>query len=250
VRVLARVDGMVNVKSDLRNGRDDPGAERTQFFPKGADNPFPWSRRLARYTAWIGPLTDGVPFSIRPSPNRACDFHRTRLSSGRILRKSGGCAPITGGYDYRRTTPPASRLPQSLPFRSTCPPSPCSWLSQPPTTTRAPSPWGSRPTGDPAFPLGRQTARLRCSVRPVMPSIWRAAPPCGSLPRSFGETSYPGVLGSDVIRGVGLCTAGDWSSVNPDFTISCGSCRAASYTSSGVPRFDGMLQFPLAFAAR
>jgi hypothetical protein len=86
----------------------------------------PWSRRLARYTAWIGPLTDGVPFSIRPSPNRACDFHRTRLSSGRILRKSGGCAPITGGYDYRRTTPPASRLPQSLPFRSTCPPSPCS----------------------------------------------------------------------------------------------------------------------------
>jgi hypothetical protein len=98
--------------------------------------------------------------------------------------------------------------------------------------------------------LGRQTARLRCSVRPVRPSVLRAAPPCGSFPRSFGETSYPGVLGSDVIRGVRLCTAGDWSSVNPDFTISCGSCGTASYTSSGVYRFDGMLQFPLAFAAR
>ena len=51
-------------------------------------------------------------------------------------------------------------------------------------------------------------------------------------------------------RGVGLCTAGDWGSSNPTFTLSCGSCGATSYTSSGVPRFDGMLLSPLAFAAR
>src|SRR5205823_788644 len=33
--------------------------------------------------------------------------------------------------------------------RSTC--GPCGWLSHPQTTMGTPSPWGSRPVGDPAF---------------------------------------------------------------------------------------------------
>ena len=39
-----------------------------------------------------------------------------------------------------------------LPSRSACPPSPRGRLSRPPTTMGAPSPWGSRPTGDLVLP--------------------------------------------------------------------------------------------------
>src|SRR5262249_48605111 len=38
---------------------------------------------------------------------------------------------------------------------STCPPSPCVRLSRTRTTTRTPSPWGSRPVGDPEFSAHR-----------------------------------------------------------------------------------------------
>jgi hypothetical protein len=41
------------------------------------------------------------------------------------------------------------RLPLSFGHRGTCGPSPCGRLSRPRTTTTAPSPWASRPVGDP-----------------------------------------------------------------------------------------------------
>src|SRR5262249_9211012 len=65
-------------------------------------------------------------FVSQPSPNRTCSFHRIRLSSAWIVSGSGA-------YEHR-THPP------SLPFQSTCRPSPCSGLSPPLTTTEAPLP--------------------------------------------------------------------------------------------------------------
>lgn len=50
-----------------------------------------WDRRLARWPCGS--------FSIRPPPNRTCKFPSLPLSSGRILKGSGGCAAITAGYD-------------------------------------------------------------------------------------------------------------------------------------------------------
>jgi hypothetical protein len=79
-----------------------------------------------------------------------------------------GAPPSGSDTTIRRTTPSASRLPGSLPFRSTCPPSPCGRLSRPRTTTGAPSPWGSRPTGDLALPW-RCTSE-RGLGRPLIPT--------------------------------------------------------------------------------
>ena len=85
-----------------------------------------------------------------------------------------------------------SRLPCSLPFRSTCPPSPGDGLPPSRTTTGAPSPWGSRPTGDPVsstWPTSQH--ELGAPFIPLSPCMV-AAPPSGRLPRSCGETAYPG----------------------------------------------------------
>jgi hypothetical protein len=94
------------------------------------------------------------------------------------------------------------------------------------------------------------TARVRCPVRPVKPLYggrspeWKASEVVrrNLVSRGSSERTW--------YRGVGLCTAGDWGSGNPAFTLSCGSRGATSYTSSDAPRFDGMLRSPLAFAAR
>jgi hypothetical protein len=93
-------------------------------------------------------------------------------------------------------------------------------------------------------------ARVRCPVRPVEPldggrSLeWKPSEVVrrNLVSRGSSEQAW--------YRGVGLCTAGDWGSSNPTFTMSCGPRGATSYTSSDVPRFDGMLLSPLAFAAR
>ncbi len=47
-----------------------------------------WGRRLARFSTYPGVLsplreTSGETFSIRPPPNRTCNFHCIRLSSNR-----------------------------------------------------------------------------------------------------------------------------------------------------------------------
>ena len=94
------------------------------------------------------------------------------------------------------------------------------------------------------------TARVRCPVRPVQPLSGGRSPG-----RKASEVVWRNLVsressGQTWYRGVGLCTAGDWGSGNPAFTLSCGSRGTASYTSSGVSRFDGMLRSLLAFAAR
>src|SRR4051812_27975872 len=99
-------------------------------------------------------------------------------------------------------------------------------------------------------PLIDVLARLRCPVRPVKPLYGGRSPEWKAsevVRRNLGSPESPE---QTWYRGVGLCTAGDWGSVNPDFTLSCGSRGTTSYTSSGASRFDGMLRSPLAFAAR
>src|SRR5258705_12876435 len=94
VRALACVGGMVNVKSDLRNGRDDPGAERTQFFPKGADNPFPRTNPVFAPTCF-----DSI----------SCEISRST---------PGGLAARvewTGELDFERTPPPSRRTKRPRP---------------------------------------------------------------------------------------------------------------------------------------
>ena len=64
----------------------------------------------------------------------------------------------------------------------TYPPSPCGRLSRPRTTMGAPSPWGSRPAGDPAFPIGRRASVIgtkTCTefVHPVIRFIRRKRAP-------------------------------------------------------------------------
>lgn len=64
-------------------------------------------------------LTPAEHISLFWTHNRTCEFPGRRLSSGRILRESGGCAAITVGYDISRTTPQASRRPCPFTLRST-----------------------------------------------------------------------------------------------------------------------------------
>ena len=108
-------------------------------------------------------LTGFESFSIRPSPNRADEFPGTRLSSGRI----------SGGRLW------ASRLPCSL-LRSTYPPSPCVRFSRTLTTTRAPSPWGSRPLGDLRIsPMSYVRAWFRSSTHPYSQDLFPGISSCG-----------------------------------------------------------------------
>jgi len=84
----------------------------------------------------------------------------------------------------------ASRLPCSLLFRSTCPPSPCGRLSRPRTTMRAPSPWGSRPTGDLVL-LSRSTSE-RGLGRPLIPTPddIRRYPPARACVTSYPQATH------------------------------------------------------------
>jgi len=83
------------------------------------------------------------PFSNRPFPNRACGFHRTRLSSGPCMdsQDRSGVTHLTYLY-YLLSDPPVSLRLGLLP---------CGRLSRPLTTTETPFPWGSYPVGNPAF---------------------------------------------------------------------------------------------------
>jgi hypothetical protein len=108
-----------------------------------------WSRRPAR--------SRHRAFSVRPSPNRACDFHRTRLSSRR--------AQVIG--------PSPFRLPSSPMSRSTCRPSPCARLSLAPTTTTAPSPIGLAPRRRSRVPAVFDVrARVRCPTHDLPRPHW------------------------------------------------------------------------------
>src|SRR5579883_1534692 len=86
-------------------GADAPGSSPPPPF--GGSDPF-----RSRVGGRRG--TSQTPFSIRPPPNRTCKFPSLRLSSGRILRRSGRWAPLTGGYD-RVPNPIPGISPPGLP---------------------------------------------------------------------------------------------------------------------------------------
>src|SRR5262249_40801865 len=77
-------------------------------------------------------------------------------------------SPVAGLGRGRRS---ASRLPSAPMSRSTCRPSPCSRLSGPPSTMTAPSPWASRPLGDPVFPRRSTSERGLGAPRMTLPGL-------------------------------------------------------------------------------
>ena len=99
------------------------------------------------------PLRTGrAPFSASGSP--------TSESSGSRI-----------GKDLRITRPCHCHQSTS----SICRPSPCSGrYPDRSSTMAAPSPWDSRPVGDPAFTLMRRLARLGCPVRFLQPVHYRS----------------------------------------------------------------------------
>ena len=102
------------------------------------------------------------------------------------------------------SVPSASRIPRtsgSLGHRTTCPPSPRGRLSRPPTPTGTPSPWGSRPTGDPAF-SDRQTSErdVGAPFAPLSDLAGRRSP-AGRLPAEGLNPPYAGDPAMDVVVG-------------------------------------------------
>src|SRR3954468_7979188 len=89
-------------------------------------------------------------------------------------------------------------------------------------------------------------ARLRCPVRPVEPLYGGRSPEWKASEVVRRNLVSRGSPEQTWCRGGGLCTAGDWGSGYPAFTLSCGSRGTPPYTSSGASRFDGMLRSPLA----
>jgi len=92
-----------------------------------------------------GCLTTKPPMIVRvsrlPPPNRACGFHRTRLSRGRHSSPgvtAGSVAlSLSPGVAANIHAAPGWRL---LGTPSPCRPSPCGRLSRPPSTMAAPTP--------------------------------------------------------------------------------------------------------------
>src|SRR4051795_6735136 len=92
----------------------------------------------------------------------------------------------------------ALAIPATSTLRSsdTCGPSPCGRLSRPRTTTTTPSPWASRPVGDPVFGRTNVRARRRSLVRPLERPRWpspagrrvRTAKPLPSYPAGTAHT--------------------------------------------------------------
>src|SRR3954451_9997977 len=154
---------------------------------------------------------------------------RYNLSSGRPRLPRSRMTPKTVSASCISQTSQPGHHDQPVPLR------PAARLSRPPwqvvtpaTTTGTPSPWGSRPVGDPVV-------RLRCTYRArrrppthllghprwaVSVAVEAARPgqPWPSTARRRYQASF---------RRVGLCTPEDWASSNPALAISRGP-RGAS----------------------
>ena len=105
--------------------------------------------------------SDGPVESLRAPPD--CVRDSTPRPAAHSFQAYG--SPVAGFSGGRLWV---SHLPRSRLLRSACPPSPCGRLSRSPTTTGAPSPWGSRPVGDPEFSWHRTFERG--TGRPFVPT--------------------------------------------------------------------------------
>ena len=118
-------------------------------------------------------------------------------------------------------------------------------------TARTPSPWASRPVGDPMVRSGGTCSRDVGA--PLMPfnalaahrpsaKAWHGRNSIPYLPMASGiQTCYRRVCGS---------TTGHWGLGNPALTLSRRRCRTMPYTSSDISRFPTMLLFPRPFGSR
>jgi hypothetical protein len=118
-------------------------------------------------------------------------------------------------------------------------------------TARTPSPWASRPVGDPMFRSGGTCSRDVGA--PLMPfnalaahrpsaKAWHGRNSIPYIPMASGiQTCYRRVCGS---------TTGHWGLGNPALTLSRRRCRTMPYTSSDISCFPTMLLFPRPFGSR
>jgi hypothetical protein len=172
------------------------------------------------------------PFPSAPLRTERESFDLIRLSSTRKSRE-------VRLWPFRR--------PCSLLFRSTCLASPCGRFSRPPTTIEAPSPWGSRPTGD--LVLLRKDTSEPGLGRPLIPT---PAEIRRSLTARACVTHNPEAAHAVTSRGVSLGAGLCISRSGLDFRrFRFGHARRvlrgdASLTSH-VPRFSDMLWFPVPF---
>jgi hypothetical protein len=115
------------------------------------------------------------PFPSAPPRTVLAPFRSTRFSSGLILDRWKHRPPMMDGIvSASRISRTSTRSPSA-----TCPPSPCDRLSRSRTLTEAPSPWGSRPTGDREFPPRSTTAWVRPSTHPYARGVSPAISSCG-----------------------------------------------------------------------
>ena len=176
-----------------------------------------------------------------------CKFPSIRLSSGRFLRRSGGCAAITAGYDIL----PNHILGISPPWFPTAP------VRLPPFAR-----WPALPAADyygGSVTLGL-APRRRSRVLPTQYVRARVRPSTHPYTRGASSVSHPvGLRLSSVPRGVpgGLT----WSQLgvgSSDQPIGIGlqaiqlwPCRAGlagpRFADLSVPRFSGMLWSPVPF---
>ena len=118
-------------------------------------------------------------------------------------------------------------------------------------TMKTPSPWASRPLGDPMFRSG-ETYEHNLGA-PFMPfnaltmhrpsaKAWHGRKSIPYIPMASGlQTCYRRVCSS---------TAGHWGSGNPSLTILRRRCRTMPYTSSDISRFPARLLSPRPFGSR
>ena len=160
---------------------------------------------------------------------------------------------------HRATCSPSPALPRTgSPFRWSASqrhtlPSVCVRPLQPSQlgTARTPSPWASRPLGDPMFRSGGTCSRdvgaplmsfnALAAHRPSV-KAWHGRKSIPYLPMASGiQTCYQRVCGS---------TTGHWGLGNAALTLSRRRCRTMPYTSSDISCFPTMLLFPRPFGSR
>jgi hypothetical protein len=173
------------------------------------------------------------PVSPLPPPNRACDFHRTRLSRDRRLPDCAviGCSFIEAAHFTSNTKDSQGDLRllvgrTSIPWR----PSPCRRLSRPPSTMTPPTPTrfigGLLPStyGPPTFAAMYSTEAFRWEL---------ITDPSRSLrnpDRSAGNSGLP--LTS---FGLAMCSNQLRSSFGTLDTIGCGRRPIVQGLEAGVP---------------
>ena len=118
-------------------------------------------------------------------------------------------------------------------------------------TMSTPSPWDSRPVGDPMFRTGGTCqAQRRCPMHALKCAHCASSIVQGVPRANLHPMAHDGVGVQTCYRRVWCSTTGHWGSGNPALTVSRRRCRTMPYTSSDISRFPTMLLSPRPFGSR